>query len=408
MDRRFEVRKQEILLGAQIPTQEFANWEDELLAFAQPFLDSFYRKEQKDHVVEILKGLLSNLKRKNVESIAYLNDKDRRNLQHFVGESKWDHRPIFEELTRQVAKKFGEENGVISIDPSGFKKYGNESVGTKRQWLGRLGKIDNGQVGIYLGYASNKGHAICDERLYLPLDWAKDFRRRKKCGIPKEIRFCTRHKLALEMLAEKGGNLPHKWITGDVEIGRNSMFRKELRNRHEQYVLGIPSNTSIREMEHGSKEKDHPENKKIPPFVQVQKWEKEQHEKTWSKIKIVDGEKGPLETEILKTKVQAREESLRIGDEEVLIITRIRENGVYKKNYYLSNASFQTPLEEFGKTINKGHHIEDCFRRAKSEAGLADYEVRTWQGWHHHQALSLVAVFFLTCLAMGKKKLSQQ
>lgn len=404
MDRRFEVRKQEILQGAQIPSEEFADWENELLAFAEPFFDSFYRKEQKDHVLEILKGLLSNLKRKNVESIAYLNDKDRRNLQHFMGESNWDHRPIFSEITRQVGNKFGEQNGVISIDPSGFKKYGNESVGTKRQWLGRFGKIDNGQVGIYLGYASSKGYAICDERLYLPLDWAQDSKRRKKCGVPKEIRFCTRHKLALEMLDEKGKYLPHKWITGDAEMGRNSMFRKELRNRSEQYILGIPSNTSIRELEPESDEKGHQKNHKKRPFVQAQKWEKEQQEDAWSKIKVCDGEKGPLEIEILKTKVRAKEERLWIGEEEVLVVTRIKEKEGWKKNYFLSNASFPTALEEFGKAINAGHHIEDCFRRAKSEAGLADYEVRTWQGWHHHQALSLVAVLFLTTLAMAKKK----
>src|SRR3990170_2785519 len=131
-------------------------------------------------------------------------------------------RPLIGELARQVGAELGESDGVLVFDPSAFKKQGKESVGVARQWCGRLGKIDNCQVGVYLGYVSRKEHALVDARLYLNQEWAKDKRRRKKCGVPREIRFRTRHALSLEMLAEHGKTLPHAWISGDDEMGRSS------------------------------------------------------------------------------------------------------------------------------------------------------------------------------------------
>ena len=123
----------------------------------------------------------------------------------------------------------GDPDGVIVFDPSGFAKKGIASVGVKRQWLGRLGKVDNGQVGIFMGYVSPREHALVDVRLYLPKEWAADKTRRKRCGVPKAVRYRTRHDLALEMLRENGGLLPHAWVAGDDEMGRSSRFRADLR-----------------------------------------------------------------------------------------------------------------------------------------------------------------------------------
>jgi SRSO17 transposase len=119
------------------------------------------------------------------------------------------------ELAQQVGRQLGEADGVLVFDPSAFRKCGNASVGVQRQWCGRLGKVENCQVGIYLGYVSRQDHALVDVRLYLPDSWAKDKKRRKQAGVPKEIRFRTRHELALEMLEEQGASLPHAWVTGD-------------------------------------------------------------------------------------------------------------------------------------------------------------------------------------------------
>jgi len=249
MERRFEIRKRKILQEADINPQVFNGMLKRLEQFAQPFINSLKRREQKEHVHVYIAGLLSDLKRKNIESIAYRHDQDRRGLQRFIGSVPWDHQPLLEELARQVGSQLGQDDGVIVFDPSGHKKCGNDSVGVQRQWLGRLGKIDNGQVGIYMAYAFGKEHALVDMRLYLPKQWAKDKAHRKKCGVPRHIRYQTRHELALDMLKNNGKYLPHAWIAGDDEMGRSSHFSRDLRVLDERYILAVPSNTGIRDLD---------------------------------------------------------------------------------------------------------------------------------------------------------------
>jgi SRSO17 transposase len=406
MEHRFEVRKRELLEDAQIKPGVFKAAMERLVEFAQPFLDLLWRKEQKAHGRLYLEGLLSDVDRKNVESIAYRHDQDRRGLQHFVGESAWDHRPLLTELARQVGREIGESDGVIVFDPSGFKKYGNHSVGVDRQWLGRLGKVDNGQVGVYMGYVSRKDHALVDERLYLSKKWARGKKRRRKCGVPKEVRFQTRHEMALEMLREKGSLLPHAWIAGDDEMGKVTWFRRALREMKEGYVLAVPGETLVRDLDGEPPpwigQGPHPKR----PFERVDHWAAAIPAKAWKRFDVRDGEKGPLVTEIAVTRVVARtEHSREESPEELLVVMRSPdENGKLRTDYYLANAPMETPVEELARVAKAEHQIEDCLKRAKSEAGLAEYEVRTWDGWHHHQTLSIIATWFLACETRRGKK----
>jgi len=407
MERRFKVRKRELLAECRADPKVFENMMERLREFAQPFVECLWRREQKEHAHTYLAGLLSDLERKNVESIAYRHDLECLPLQRFVGVSPWDHQPLLSELARQVGSKIGEVDGVIVFDPSGFKKQGKNSVGVARQWLGRLGKVDNGQVAIYMGYASRREHALVNERLFLPRKWAKDKKRRRKCGVPREIRFKTRHEFALEMLAEQEGFLPHTWIAGDAEMGRSTAFRRALRARDEQYLLAIPSNSGVRDLEEvpppykgrGARPKQ--------PFRNVSRWREALPETAWTRVDVRDGEKGRLVVEIVKTRVQARTERSRGKvTEELLVVTRtVDENGEPKHGYYLSSASPETPWEELARVVKAEHRIEECIERGKSEAGLADHEVRTWSGWHHHQTLSLIATWFLIQEARRGKKI---
>lgn len=397
MERRFEVRKLEILQEAQVKTQVSQGMLNRLEKFTEPFAARVGRAERKEHARVYLAGLLSDLERKNVESIAYRHDQERVNLQRFIGVAPWDHQPLLEELAQQVGEQIGEEDGVIVFDPSGHKKCGNDSVGVQRQWLGRLGKIDNGQVGVYMGYASRQEHALADARLYLPKEWAKDKKRRKKCGVPKGIRYRTRQELALEMLATNGKYLPHEWIAGDDEMGRSSRFRRELRDWEETYLLAVPSNTNIRDLQAAPPPYGGQGQPPKQPFQRVDVWCDSRHPSAWTRINVRDGEKGPLVLEMVKRQVLARTERGRdAGAEELLGVTRSREeNGKMKYDYYLSNAHPDTPLAELARVAKAEHRIEDSIKRAKSEAGLSDYEVRTWAGWYHHQTLSLIASWFL-------------
>jgi len=397
MERRFEVRRHEILREAQVKPQVTKGMLDRLEKFTKPFVMSLGRSERKEHAQVYIAGLLSDLQRKNIESIAYRHDQQRVNLQRFIGLAPWAHQPLLKELACQVGRELGQDDGIIVFDPSGHKKCGHDSVGVQRQWLGRLGKIDNGQVGVYMGYASRKEHALVDVRLYFPKEWVKDKVRRKKCGVPKEIHHQTRHELALEMLQNSGRHLPHKWIAGDDEMGRSSRFRRDLRVLGQQYLLAVPSNTGIRDLDspppaYGGRGKPSKQ-----PFQGVQAWADSLDKKAWLRINVRDGERGPLLLEIAKTRVLARtERSYGQVAEELLVVTRsLDENGKMKCDYYLSNAPAQTPLKELARVIKAEHRVEDCLKRAKSEAGLSDYEVRTWAGWYHHQTLSLIATWFL-------------
>ena len=397
MDQRFELRKQKILEEAEVKPQVANGIVKRLKQFVEPFVTKLKRPEPKEHTEIYIAGLLSDLKRKNTESIAYRHDQDRQNLQRFIGSAPWDHQPLQEELARQIGLELGQDDGVIVFDPSGFKKCGNDSVGVQRQWLGRLGKVDNGQVGIYMGYASRKDHALADERLYLPKEWAKDKIRRKKCGVPKEIRYQTRHELALDMLKANGKYLPHKWITGDDEMGRSSRFRRDLRALDEQYLLDVPSNTNIRDVEAEPPAYSGRGRYRKQPFGRVDTWCDSLDKNDWTRINVRDGEKGPLVLEIVKRRVLARtERNCHDATEELLVVTRcLDENRKMRYDYHLSSAHPDTALEELARVVKAEHRVEDCIKRSKSEAGLSDYEVRTWAGWYHHQTLSLIATWFL-------------
>jgi SRSO17 transposase len=336
------------------------------------------RQEQGEHAHTYVAGLLSNLERKNVESIAYRHDQDRRALQNFVGCSPWDHEPLMDELVSQVANRLGEPDGVLVLDPSGFPKKGQHSVGVERQWCGRLGKVDNCQIGVFLGYVTRREHALVDTRLYVPKSWIEDRPRRKRGGVPQGLRYRTRHDLALEMLDRRGPQLPHAWVAGDDEMGRSTRFRRALRGRNERYLLAVPSNTIVRDLEAPTPPWRGSGLKPKRPFEQVRHWAAALAAERWAAINVRDGEKGPLVVEAVQVRVETKTDKRRIGPEEVLVVIRYTDDtGVLKIDYYLSNAAPETSLEEFARVAKAEHRIEECLQRAKSEAGLADYEVRT-------------------------------
>src|ERR1700730_14000804 len=189
MDRRFAAHRDQLLADAEVDPRILRGVLPRLERFLDPFVESLQRSEQGQHARTYIAGLLSPLEYKNVESIAYLHDQQREPLQQFIGQSPWDHEPWLTELARQVGQQLGSPEGVLVFDPSAFPKKGAESVGVQRQWCGRLGKIDNCQVGIYLGYVSRRDHALVDFRLFLPKDWAQVKRRRVKAGVPEEVAF---------------------------------------------------------------------------------------------------------------------------------------------------------------------------------------------------------------------------
>jgi len=245
-----------------------------------------------------------------------------------------------------------------------------------------------------------------DVRLYLPKQWAKDRVRRNKCSVPKHVRYQTRHELALDMLKDNGNYLPHSWIAGDDKMGRSSGFRRDLRALGEQYLLAVPSNTSIRDLDSAPPAYGGRGQPPKQPFQRVDRWRDSLSDNAWTKVDVRDGEKRPLITEIVNRRVVARtERGCDDCTEELLVVTRCADDsGNVKYDYYLSNAPADTALDELARVVKAEHRIEDCLKRAKSEAGLSDYEVRTWAGWYHHQTFSLIALWFLILETRRGKK----
>ena len=250
MEARYAFRKTQLLDECQVAPEIFEQVIPRLYTFMEPLVKIFHGQGDEQHAKTSVCGLLSDVERKNIESIAYRFGQSRLPLQGFIGWHAWDDEPLRQELRSQVKTHVGQGDGVLVFDPSGCPKSGCESVGVARQGCGRLGKVDNCQVAMYLGYVSRKGHTLVDTRLYLPKAWTKEKARLDKAGVPKGSRgYRTRHPLALAMLAKNSACLPHSWMAGDDEMGRPSWFRRRLAVLGERYVLAVPSNTTMRALE---------------------------------------------------------------------------------------------------------------------------------------------------------------
>lgn len=397
MERRFVERKRAMLAECVVLAEAATRSPRRLTGFLSPFTICLEQESQRLHAEEFCQGLLSNVKRKNVESIAYEHDQDRRNLQHFIGTAKWDHAPMIDELCGQVGRELGEADGVLVIDPSGFPKQGKQSVGVAQQWCGRSGKVTNCQVGVYLAYVSRREHVLCDFRLYLPEEWTRDRQRCKKAGVPGQVRFATRHEQALEMIRARGKTLPHAWITADDEFGKVTHFRRNLHDLGERYLLAIPHNITARVLDGDEIPHSGPGGPTARPFVSVANLRDELPTAAWTRIDVRDGSKGPLLVEIASVpRVQTKDNRRCMPYAETLVCLRYQDEHNHRhEEFYLSDAPAATSAAEFARVISAERRVEEGIRRAKSEAGLADYEVRNWNAWHHHQTLSLIATWFL-------------
>jgi SRSO17 transposase len=371
--------------------ERLGRWDE----FLGRYLPRFYRAEQRRTAALVLRGRLGGLERKTCEPIAIEADVPRKPVQFFVGAGKWDDEAVMAELRAHVVEELGDPGAVVVVDGSGFAKKGVESCGVSRQWCGRLGKVENCQVGVFLAYAAAAGSAPLDRRLYLPEDWALDPDRRAKCHVPPGIAFQEKWRIALDLLDRGLPGLPHGWVADDDEFGRASEFRAALRTRGERYVVDVPGDTTVRDLERRPPPKrPGKRRRRATPFLRAA-WAARRPAARWERIAVGDGEKGPLEVEAVWTRVRTKDVDRRIGPEERLIA--IRGVGEARVDYALTNAGPEAALAEVVRAQRKRHRIEEVFEAAKGEVGLAHYEVRSWVGWHHHMTLSFVALWFL-CL----------
>ena len=281
---------------------------DELERYYQEFRPAFERRDQAAHGWVYLKGLLSDLPRKVTERIALRFGVNVRSLQHFMGQSTWRCEELLKRHQAQVVETLGEEDGVVLVDECGLVKQGEHSVGVGHQWCGSVGKVANAQVGVYLGYASRKGHSFLDARLFLPEAWFAEAHQalRQACGVPEALSFQTKPEIALALLekALPRGELPCQWVTADALYGDSSLFRDGIAALDKWYFVEVRCTTRIW--------LERPE-VAVPPWqgrgrrptrlrvcdpkqkaLQVDDLAQQLPQAAWVRAKIKEGAKGPL------------------------------------------------------------------------------------------------------------------
>ncbi len=386
---------------------------ERLTQFHHRFAPLFGKDGAQDHAYVYVKGLMICPERKSVEPIALLVGDGRVSaLQKFLNVAPWDHDNIQAEIqevfTEELAPTATADTvGIVGVvDESGFAKKGDHSAGVARQYNGRLGKEDNCQVGVYLVAVAPGGSALVDHQLYLPESWCEDNEacreRRAKAHIPETIAFQTKPEIAGAMVrrTEIAGLVALDWITADEEYGRNGDFLDELETLGKRYVVEVPVNTSVWTEDPAGCIPPYAGKGRVPTKPSrdsvrsvkevVASWE----ETTWRRLCVGEGAQGPLWYEFAAVRVWA----VRHGEagRPIWLLARRSLEEKPEIKYYVSNAEETTPLEVLARVACKRHKVEEFFEDSKGYLGMAQYETRSWTGWHHHMSLVALAHLFIT------------
>lgn len=396
---------------------------DELLAFHSHFQSLFRRQEQRDWFLFYLCGQLSNLERKTIEPmvLALIGDQASaiRTLQHFVGQARWESAPCIEQAQGLVADWLGEPDGVVIVDGSGFPKQGDHSVGVAWQYCGHLGKLANCQQGVFMVYASRRGYAFLDERLYLPEKWfTADYRERwQACGIPDTVSFQTEPVLGLEMITAlvQRATVPFRWVTADESYGKSPGFLDGIAALSTWYLVEVPADTRVWlhtppiELPGRSlwgPPRLHPRVKRSAPRPhELRELIAHLPRSAWQRRVIKEGSQGPIVAEFAFLRVTPVRDDLPGPRSWAIFRRTLGPNPEVK--FYLSNAPTTCPRQEFVRVSGMRWPIETALEEAKGEVGMDHYETRTWTGWHHHMTLSILAHLFLIRLRLVFQKKSR-
>ena len=388
--------------------EELVNELTKRLNQCTPFLN---RESQHMLLTAYWLGLLSDLPRKSLEPIAlrYLSEDQVRSMQRFASESSWDDQGMLQTYWDELASLIEADDGVLSIDSSEFAKKGNESVGTVRQYSGRLGKVDNCQSGIFVGYASSKGYGLVHRQLYMPRPWFSEeyAGRREACRVPEELEFQTKTQIARALLKElyEQDRFRARWLTCDSAFGEDRAFLETIGQNY-WYVADLRSsalvwlerpNVAPREYSGQGRppSKLHPD---TPPMTVA---ELAKHtELDWKKTVLDNGAKGPIIAHVARVRVVLCHK--RLPKEEVWLLLRRHADGSLK--YSISNCPIDTQMEEMIRVSLLRWPIEQCFEECKSDLGMGHYETRGWLAWHRHMLFVFIVHFILLSVRLHTKK----
>lgn len=382
--------------------QTVADLGSRLTKYLNDYAPAYTRIAQQENGETYMKGLLSDLDRKSIEPIAlrYRDEKAVRTLQLFMKDSPWDDGQMKKIYLSKVSAMGGDPGGMITVDGSDFAKKGNRSAGVHRQYCGSEGKIENCQAGVFVGYSGAKGYGLLDASLYLPQAWFDDEHKAlwASCDIPDSTAFRTKPQLALEMIqnAVRHHDLPFRWVGCDGAFGCDSEFRE-----------GLPPSVQFFADVHQTERvfRERPEwvlptwsgrgrkpTKEVPsvPAVKVSDIAKDPS-LPWEEVELMEGAKGSVRTFIKCCRIFECQDQ-RDG-EELWLYIRKYEDGRIK--YALSNAPADTDIRDLHQAATLRWPIEQTFQECKSFLGMADYETRSYLGWHRHMLLVMVAHLFV-------------
>jgi SRSO17 transposase len=398
---------------------------ERLVQFHERFAPLFGKEQAQDHAYTYVKGLMVCPERKSIEPIALnVGDGQVSALQKFINIAPWDHDDVQAEIQSVFADELvptaaARPLGVVGVvDESGFAKKGDHSAGVGRQYNGRLGKEDNCQVGVFLVGVTPGGSALLGHQLYLPESWCEETEacrdRREKVHIPETVAFETKPEIAAGLIRQASalGVAPLDWITADEGYGQNGGFLDEVERLELRYVVEVPVNTTVWAEDPASC---------VPPYggrgraptrptreavASVAAVASGLSREAWQALQVRQGSKGPLAFEFAAVRVWAVRH--RKAGPPVWLLVRRSLGPAPEVKYYVSNADASAPLGVLAEVACTRHAVEDYFEDAKSYLGMAQYETRSWVGWHHHMSLVGMAHLFITLTrrALGKKRRS--
>jgi SRSO17 transposase len=398
---------------------------ERLVDFHERFAPLFGREQAQDHAYTYVKGLMVCPERKSIEPIALnVGNGQVSALQKFINIAPWDHGDIQAEVHSVFADELvptaaDSPSGVVGVvDESGFAKKGTHSAGVARQHNGRLGKEDNCQVGVFLVGVTPGGNALLDHQLYLPENWCEDSpacdERRQKVHIPDTVAFGTKPQIAAGLIRQTValGVVTLDWITADEAYGNNGQFLDEVEQLELRYVVEVPVSTTVWTADPASCVPPYGGRGRVPSrpsresVAAVAAVASGLGPEAWQVLHVRQGAKGPLAFEFARVRVWAVRHGVAGGP--IWLLVRRSLEPVPEVKYYVSNADASTPLGVLAGVACTRHEVEDYFEDAKSYLGMAQYETRSYVGWHHHMSLVAMAHLFITLTRreLGKKRRS--
>jgi SRSO17 transposase len=331
------------------------------------------------HFDTYCRGLLSDLPRKSVEPIALAAGTAVRTLQEFLAAAKWDHERARALLQRHLAGVLADlpadPLGTVGvIDETSCRKWGDHTPGVQRQYLGCVGKIDNGIVTVHVGVAKGRFQALLDADLYLPQSWAADRGRCRAAGIPDDLRLRPKWRLAVDQFVRLSENgVSFDWLVFDEGYGAAVPLLRFLNLVGQRFVAEVPVNCAVRGTAGGPARRA---DKRLPPAAAAR------------------GRRYRLARRTVRDAVwRATAATVWVADRPHTLVVAINETTAEVK-YFLTNAA-GVPLDRVLAVAFRRAVVEHAFRLGKQEAGLMDYEGRDYTGLTRHLVLALIVLGFV-------------